>query len=316
LDRINREEQPGENLEVIQPAKRRRKVQISNTVVLTQPDEAQQIHLDFKDSSDKANRSGSLREIENIITKIKTPKKSYYDSAKTPKKSSFRKDRIPYGEASFSKSPTIKGRRNLELIKLEIPSLRKVNSPSVIEENIKPEGEERPNQGSRDEGTTPPPKIIILEPLTGNQHPSQQTLDHPDTLVSNFDQIPNGPIPTQNQEKQRTQPDPKIQPPKTRPTLSLAKLSNMMGLKKFSIPKAKRFLAGLFTRKSSCPKHLIACNELIQTYFHTISLQGNPIPRHNLYKVCGPATNFLLQNAYTVKNKELIYYDKEYTIFS
>jgi hypothetical protein len=71
LDRINREEQPGENLEVIQPAKRRRKVQISNTVVLTQPDEAQQIHLDFKDSSDKANRSGSLREIENIITNKK-----------------------------------------------------------------------------------------------------------------------------------------------------------------------------------------------------------------------------------------------------
>jgi hypothetical protein len=130
------EEQPGENLEVIQTAKRRRKVQISNTVVLTQPDEAQQIHLDFKDFSDKANRSGSLREIENIITKIKTPKKSSYDRAKTPKKSSFRKERIPYGEANFSKSPTIMGRRNLELIKLVIPSLQKVNSPSVIEENI------------------------------------------------------------------------------------------------------------------------------------------------------------------------------------
>lgn len=316
LDRINREEQPRENSEVIQLVKSPRKVQISNTVIMTQPDEAQQIHLDLKVSSDKANRSGSLREVENIITKIKTPKKSSYDREKTPKKSSFRKDRNPYGEGSFFKSPTIKGRRNLELIKLVIPSLRKVNSPSVIEENIRPEGEESPNQGPRDEGTTPPRKIIIQEPLTGNQHPSQQTLDHPDTLVSNFDQLPNGQIPTQNLDKQPTQPDPKIQPPKPRPLLSLAKFSKIMGLKKFSIPKAKRFLAGLFTRKPSCPTHLSACNELIQTYFHTISLQGHPIPRHNLYKVCGQATNFLLQNAYTVKNEELIYYDKEYTIFS
>jgi hypothetical protein len=90
LGRINREKQPAENLEVIEPAKGRKKVQIPNKVVMTQPDEAQQILLDVKDSSDKANRSGSLREVENIMIKIKTPKKSLFDMAKTPKKSSFR----------------------------------------------------------------------------------------------------------------------------------------------------------------------------------------------------------------------------------
>jgi hypothetical protein len=316
LDRIKWSEQPAGNLEVIKPAKGRRKVQIPNKVVMTQPDEVQQILLHVKDSSDKANRSGSLKEVENIMIKIKTSKKGLFDMAKTPKKSSFRTDSNPYGEGTISKSPSIKGTRNLELIKLVIPSQQKSNSPSAIEENIGPEGEESPNQGSRDEGTTPPPKIIILEPLTGGPHPSQQTLDQPDTLVSNFDKLPNVLIPTQKLDKQPTQPDPKIQTPKPKPLLSLAKLTHMTGLKKFSIPKAKRFLSGLFTRKPPCPTHLKACDELIQRYFHTISLQGFPIFRHNLYKVCGPATNFLLQNSYTVKNEELIYYDKEYTIFS
>lgn len=238
LARMNtkEQEQPAEDLKVIQPAKSRRKVEISITVVMAQSGELKQILLDVEDCCDKANRSRSLREVENKINNIKTPTKKSFDKNTTPKKSSFRKVTIPYGEGSLSKSPTVKGHRNLELKKLVIPSLRKKNSFGVIQEIARPEDEESPNQRSRDSGTTPPPKIIILQRLSASPHRTQKILDDPDTLVSNSGHFPNDILSTQNLPY----------PHQTRPQNQNQPLSLSKKLTHLICPK--KFLTSLFTR--------------------------------------------------------------------